>query len=721
MNPTHGQGLYIVLISVHGLIRGHDLELGRDADTGGQVLYVVELARALAQQPEVQRVDLLTRRVADPKVSPDYAVPEETLSPGARIVRLPCGPRRYLRKEVLWPYLDCFVDQALQHVRRAGRVPDVIHGHYADAGYVGARLAGLLGVPLVYTGHSLGRVKRQRLLDQDVKEATLETQYNISRRIEAEEIALDNAARVVASTQQEVDEQYARYDNYQPRRMSVIPPGVDLSRFHPPRRREPDPPIMAELRRFLRDPRKPMILALSRADERKNIAALVRAYGEHPRLRELANLVVVAGNREDIASLEKGPREVVTSLLLSIDRYDLYGTAAYPKRHRPEDVPDLYRIAAGTRGVFVNPALTEPFGLTLIEAAASGLPVVATQDGGPRDIIAHCNNGLLCDPLDTARLGAALIEALSDRERWRRWARNGMRGAHRYYSWTGHAQMYLRAVHKILGRWHKARVIAPVKSRLPTVDRILVCDIDNSLLGDKKALGALLQRLRAAEAAVGFGVATGRRIESAVKALREWNVPTPDLFITSVGAEIYYGHRMLEDEGWKRHIDYRWRPEALRAALRELPGLRLQPREEQLSHKISYFIDPARAPEPRQIMRYLRQQDLHANLIYSHQRFLDLLPIRASKGSALRYLAIKWGVPLERFLVAGDSGNDEEMLSGDTLGVVVGNYSPELEVLRGRPRICFVQGRHAWGIIEGIEHYDFLGTIRVPEEEIAEA
>ncbi|MDE2088381.1 MAG: HAD-IIB family hydrolase, partial [Gammaproteobacteria bacterium] len=514
---------------------------------------------------------------------------------------------------------------------------------------------------------------------------------------------------------------YARYDNYQPRRMSVIPPGVDLSRFHPPPRREPDPPIMDELRHFLRDPRKPMILALSRADERKNITALVRAYGEHPRLRELANLVVVAGSRDDVASLEKGPREVVTSLLLAIDRYDLYGTVAYPKRHRPEDVPDLYRLAAGTRGVFVNPALTEPFGLTLIEAAASGLPVVATQDGGPRDIIAHCNNGLLCDPLDTARLGAALIEALSDRERWRRWARNGIRGAHRYYSWAGHAQMYLRAVRKILGRWHKARVVAPVKSRLPTVDRILVCDIDNSLLGDKKALGTLLQRLRAADAAVGFGVATGRRVESAVKVLREWNVPTPDLFITSVGTEIYYGHRMLEDEGWKRRIDYRWRPEALRAALRELPGLKLQPREEQRPHKISYFIDPARTPEPRQIMRYLRQQDLHANLVYSHQRFLDLLPMRASKGSALRYLAIKWGVPLERFLVAGDSGNDEEMLSGDTLGVVVGNYSPELEVLRGRPRIYFVQGRHAWGIIEGIEHYDFLGTIRVPEEEIAEA
>ena len=53
-----GQVLHVALISVHGLIRGQDLELGRDADTGGQTLYVVELARALAERPDIARVDL---------------------------------------------------------------------------------------------------------------------------------------------------------------------------------------------------------------------------------------------------------------------------------------------------------------------------------------------------------------------------------------------------------------------------------------------------------------------------------------------------------------------------------------------------------------------------------------------------------------------------------------------------------------------------------------
>ncbi len=91
---------------------------------------------------------------------------------------------------------------------------------------------------------------------------------------------------------------------------------------------------------------------------------------------------------------------MLTDILLGIDRHDLYGRAAYPKHHRADDVPLLYRLAALSGGVFVNPALTEPFGLTLLEAAASGLPVVATEDGGPQDIIENCGNGYLVDPLD---------------------------------------------------------------------------------------------------------------------------------------------------------------------------------------------------------------------------------------------------------------------------------------------------------------------------------
>ncbi|MGD1991235.1 MAG: HAD family hydrolase, partial [Chromatiales bacterium] len=104
------KGRYILLISIHGLIRGHELELGRDADTGGQTKYVVDLARALGERDDVDRVDLVTRRVTDPSISDDYAEPLESLSGKANIVRIDAGPEAYIPKEQLWDHLDSLTD-----------------------------------------------------------------------------------------------------------------------------------------------------------------------------------------------------------------------------------------------------------------------------------------------------------------------------------------------------------------------------------------------------------------------------------------------------------------------------------------------------------------------------------------------------------------------------------------------------------------------------------
>ena len=444
---ARAQGLYVLSLTIHGLVRATEIELGRDADTGGQVSYVVDQARALAQHPDVERVDVVTRLIQDRRVDESYSRPFEPICEGAQIVRIPFGPRRYLRKETLWPHLDSLLDQLTRYVRMQERKPDIIHGHYADAGYLGAQLAKLLGVPFVFTGHSLGRVKKMRL---ESKGEASEQTYRFTQRIEAEERAVETAALVIASTRQEVREQYELYDHYQPDRMQVIPPGVDLSRFSPPDDSWARPVIAGELDRFLTDPRKPMVLALARADERKNFEGLLRAFGETEGLREMANLVIVAGNRDDIAEMSAGQRRVLTQILALIDRYDLYGSAAYPKHHDSTDVPELYKLAAQTRGLFVNPALTEPFGLTLLEAAATGLPLVATNDGGPQDIIGTCNNGILVDALDSKAIGEAIRDALSDPERWTRWSEDGLAAAHDNYSWDSHAARYVQEVTKVV-------------------------------------------------------------------------------------------------------------------------------------------------------------------------------------------------------------------------------------------------------------------------------
>ena len=151
---------------------------------------------------------------------------------------------------------------------------------------------------------------------------------------------------------------------------------------------------------------------------------MIDAFGSSPLLRENANLVLVLGNRDGFHQLERSQREEWQHVLEAIDRQNLYGQVAYPKHHCRSQVPAIYRWAAARRGVFVNPALTEPFGLTLIEAAACGLPVVATDDGGPIDIIGRCGNGLL---VDVSRGGAAhLGKALAADAPWDQWRQQGL-------------------------------------------------------------------------------------------------------------------------------------------------------------------------------------------------------------------------------------------------------------------------------------------------------
>lgn len=708
--------LYIVMISLHGLVRGRDPELGRDADTGGQITYVLDLARTLGKHPDVKRVDLLTRLIEDPEVSTDYSQPEEILGKNSKILRLPFGPKRYIRKELLWNHLDPLVDRCLHYLREQGQVPDIIHSHYADAGYVGFQLSQLLGIPQIHTGHSLGRCKRQRLLDSGRKEQAIERQFNFIRRIEAEEQVLRHADLVITSTRQERDEQYGMYENFQPRRCVVLPPGIDFSRFSPPGRKPVNGPVGSMIDRFLSEPEKPLILTISRPAPRKNLLTLLDAYGEDKELQGMANLAIVAGQRNDLSELEETQGQVITELLTGIDRHDLYGKIAFPKRHTQEDVPHLYRLAAQRRGVFVNPALTEPFGLTLLEAAASGLPIVSTEDGGPKDIVANCHNGLLVNPLDKQAIASALREALSDKKCWRNWSRNGRNGVVRHYSWSAHAGDYIEQVCKLLYRSRKQKRrsldIASTRERspLPLVSWALVSDIDNTLLGDAEGLGALLEWLGERGDDVAFGVATGRTLESAVKVLREWCVLAPDVLITSVGSEIYYGSNFSRDEGWTHYIRHQWRRDDLTKALKGMPGLRLQKKIEQGEFKLSYLANPDKMPSLEEMEKHLRALKLHANIIFSHGRYLDVLPARASKGHALRYLAYKWGLSLKRFLVSGDSGNDVEMMAGDTLGVVVGNHSEELGKLRGEHQVFFASSPFARGILEGVDHYDFGAT-----------
>jgi len=719
-------GLHIQLFSIHGLLRAENMELGRNADTGGQVKYVVELAKALEQHKDVQLVELFTRLVSDKTVSEDYAQPIEKVSDKFRIVRIQCGGRKYIRKELLWPHLDEYVDKTIKYIKRQKRIPDIVHGHYPDAGYVSSLLSEFFGLPLVYTGHSLGRSKLSRLLNDGMTEKEITKKYKIDHRIRMEEEILKKADLVVTSTSQEIREQYGEYDNKDIPTFKVIPPGLDIDKFYPyyrdtlPESEKSETKMFAqasvleELHRFFIQPEKPLILSLCRPDKRKNIAGLIKAYGEDLELQSMANLAVFAGIRKDISEMEDNERDVLTEILLLMDKYDLYGKIAIPKKHDFEyEVPELYRIAAEKRGVFVNSALTEPFGITLIESAACGLPIIAPNDGGPMDTIKNCECGLLVDTTDTAAIAAAAKQIIVDGEKWKQYSKAGIMNIREHYTWERHADTYVKEVKRVVDKLYttKMKVAVPsdaIGTRLAKLNYFLVTDIDNTLIGNENSqLKTLLQLLKQHREHIGFGVATGRTIESAKAQLEKFGVHAPDVIISSVGSEIYYGKNIHYGKGWDAHISAQWNRQRIVRLLNGFSFLTYQDEDTQRRFKVSYNMKPGKDRLAMIHDRLLRNKCRYS-LIYSHNKYLDILPYRASKGKAIRYLSYKWEIPLAHFLVCGDSGNDEEMLRGEPKAIVVGNYSSELESLKGLRNIYFAKQKYAHGILEGIERYKFI-------------
>jgi sucrose-phosphate synthase len=722
------QKYHIQMFSVHGLLRAENMQLGHDADTGGQIKYVVELCNALSQSKNVKRVELFTRLIFDKAVSEDYAQPVEWVNDKFSIIRIQCGGRKYIRKELLWPHLDEYVDKTIKYIKRQNAIPDIVHGHYPDAGYVALQLAEIFGTPFVYTGHSLGRSKLERLTDEGMSKEVINKKYKIDYRIQMEEEVLKKADFIITSTHQESTEQYGQYHNKEIPKYHVMPPGLDIEKFYPfyhdilPETAKDEIELYAqasmieELNRFFMHPDRPVILSLCRPDKRKNIAGLIKAYGEDLELQSMANLAVFAGIRKDITEKEDNERDVLTEILLLMDKYDLYGKIAIPKKHDFEhEVPELYRIAAEKKGVFVNSALTEPFGFTLIEAAACGLPIVAPDDGGPRDIVKNCQCGILVNTTDTKAIATAVKQIITDSENWKQYSKAGIMNIRKHYTWKSHATSYMKQISRIFVDQDEEKMKVAVPSdaigrRLAGLNYFIIANIDNTLVGgSNEHLSTLLTLLQENRERIGFGLATGRTIESATDFLERHHVPLPDVLITSVGAEIYYGKKLHDGRGWETHISAKWNREKIVGLLENFAFLKYQKAEAQLRFKISYELEPVKDRLAMIHERLLRNQCRY-NLIYSQDRYLNILPFRASKGKAIRYLSYKWEIPLRNFLVCGDSGNDEEMLRGEPRGVVVGNYNPELKKLKGLRGIYFAKQKYSAGILEGIKRHQFIDT-----------
>jgi len=721
--------LRISIINIHGLLKGSGLEIGRDADNGGQTKYVFELAEFLSQHKDVEHVDLFTRLIDDPHLSSEYAVPVEVVNDKFHIRRISFLGKKYKAKEQLWEGLDTFVNGVVQHIKFHNIFPDWIHSHYGDAGYAAAELSGILNIPFAHTGHSLGYYKKKKLIEAGMTDEELEKKFKFKKRIAAEEKTLELSEFIVTSTEQEI-ETYRPYKNFDLGKYHAISPGIDTRKFVPYYHVEQDSNKQMEeeqrkywvaetISKFLINPHKPFILALSRPDRHKNLHTLIEVYGKDKELQSIANLVIFAGIRRDISKMPESEKNVLTDLLLLMDKYDLYGKMAIPKKHDVEnEVSIIYRYAAEKRGVFVNLALHENFGLTVIESASSGLPVVVTKNGGPSEIIPTCQNGELVNPQDESQIKKALLNILTDESQWRYYSNNGAINIQKHYSWLSHVNHYVDLVKENLSvssgsgikNQHYPNInIDRLKRK---VENLLVSDIDGTLIEPKlnnPGLEELKAHLTNRTDKMAFAMASGRNLELVKQVIEEEKFPLPDFIICSVGTEIYYtnGQDYILDKGWATFLAGRWKREDIVNRLKGIPWMQLQEDAGQNPFKISYYYDK-KLYDREQLIKALGTGWYKINIIPSHGKYIDFIPKRASKGNAIKFLCRKWSIPLRNVVAAGDSGNDIDMFRGPVKGIIVGNRSEELAQYVTNKTIFVAKESASSGILEGLKHYKII-------------
>jgi len=456
--------MHIAFLNPQGNFDPQDSYWTEHPDFGGQLVYVKQVALAMADAGH--KVDILTRQIIDPEW-PEFSAPQESYddAPRVRILRLPAGPQAFLRKELLWPHLvNDWVPNILALYEADGRLPDAFTGHYADGGLAGALIEESTGIPFTFTGHSLGAQKMDKLSVTEDNLAEMDTHYHFARRLLAERLSMSRSGVTITSTHQERREQYGHRayrkatDVRDDRRFEVVPPGVNLAIFGSDianaHEAETQAHVTAMLARDIDTDRRrlPAVVASSRLDPKKNLLDLVRAFAQTPELQRRANLVLFTGAHNDPlrddAAANPTEKRVLAQIREVVQNADLWGRiATFALRGQPA-LAAAYRFLAQRGSVFALTALYEPFGLAPLEAAAAGLPLVVTRNGGPSESLREADTeyGVLVDPADPADIADGLLRLLRDAETWRGFAQRGRQRILDRYTWERTAEGYLTLI-----------------------------------------------------------------------------------------------------------------------------------------------------------------------------------------------------------------------------------------------------------------------------------
>ena len=411
----------IAMISTHGYVAANP-PLGA-ADTGGQVVYVLELSKKLAQLG--YDVDIWTRRFKS-------HTEQEEVCDHVRILRMPCGGPEFIAKEYMCESISEWAVNAEQFIREHSLNYEFINSHYWDAGLAGQQLSESLNVSHVHTPHSIG-VWKMRQMEADFPGDTdrFESQYNFSERIRSETRLYQEASVVIATTPPQLDlliEEYGVSESA----CRLIPPGYDDQRFFPVGQGTRD-----AIRQRLGF-RGNVVLALGRLARNKGYDLLIKGFAILAQRVPDANLYLAVGG-EQLSLFEE---MLLRELKHLVHQLELGDRVQFGRFIPDNELPDYYRAA----DLFVLSSRYEPFGMTAIEAMASGTPAVVTLHGGLHRALTFGRHAMFADPFDAEDLGITMSKTLQYARLRSRIGRMGAFKARSLFTWTGIAQQLLAVV-----------------------------------------------------------------------------------------------------------------------------------------------------------------------------------------------------------------------------------------------------------------------------------
>lgn len=493
----------VVILSVHGYF-GQANVLGLP-DTGGQIVYILDQVRALEHEmlqrirkqglDVTPRILIVTRLIPDAKgTTCNQRLERVSGTEHTHILRVPFRSekgilRKWISRFDVWPYLEKFTEDAAGEI--IGELqghPDLIIGNYSDGNLVASLLAHKMGVTQCNIAHALEKTKYP---DSDIYWKKFEDTYHFSCQFTADLMAMNNADFIITSTYQEIAGtkntvgQYESHtaftmpglyrvvhgiDVFDPK-FNIVSPGADMTIYFPHTEKEKrltslhpsiekllfDPEQNDEHIGILDDPSKPIIFSMARLDRVKNITGLVECYGKNPKLRSLTNLVVVAGYLDVKQSKDKEEIAEIEKMHDLIRKYDLKGQLRWirAQTNRAQN-GELYRYIADKRGIFVQPAFYEAFGLTVVEAMSCGLPTFATCHGGPAEIIVDGVSGFHIDPYHPDQAAAKMADFFQkckeDPSYWDKISAGGLQRIQERFTWQKYSER-LMTLSGVYGFW----------------------------------------------------------------------------------------------------------------------------------------------------------------------------------------------------------------------------------------------------------------------------